>query len=182
MRYVIAVLMLVILPPSVHAQPVPSQKADEKYIDELETGCAFGLTEMCDELHDLEQAGKFASLTICNRTGEPVRVATASEVGKVREQRIRARGWRSLAPDECHAFWEWPVKDAALHVAKLNLIYVVSESGRVWSGDDAQLCTPAIDFDITGDHKGDCVKRGYFNVDLFADRAYQTGVSLDLSR
>lgn len=162
--------------------PAQAQQVDKDYIESLETGCGFGLTEMCDELIEIEEAGKSVSLTLCNRTEENVRVAIANELGEVKERRYRARGWRSLAPEECHAFWEWPVKDAPLHVSILNLIYAESESGAAWSGGDAMLCTSEDAFDISGDHLGDCEKRGYINIDLFENRYYKTGHSLNLTR
>ena len=91
MRFFLLCLPLVFLIAPAHAQ-----KVDEDYIEGLEIGCGFGLTEMCDELIEIEEAGKSVSLTLCNRTDERVRVAIANEVGEVRERRYRARGWRVL--------------------------------------------------------------------------------------
>ncbi len=176
MRFFLLCLPLVFLIAPAHAQ-----KVDEDYIEGLEIGCGFGLTEMCDELIEIEEAGKSVSLTLCNRTDERVRVAIANEVGEVRERRYRARGWRVLLPGECHPFWEWPLKDAALHVPLIPLIHAENESGRGWGGTDAMLCTPDDDFDITGDHTGDCDKRGYVEVDLIAGGWHRKGRTLDLT-
>lgn len=177
MRYLPALLMLVFLSSSVQAQPV-----DEKHLDELETACAFGLEEACDELYDLENEGKSVALTLCNRTPEDVFVAIANEVGKVKENRFHVRGWWTLMPEECKAFWEWPVKDAALHVPFLHLMHIQSGSGAVWGGDAAFLCTPSEDFDITGDYRGDCKTLGYLNIDLFEGGFHTKGYTLDLTR
>ena len=176
MRFSLLWVPLVLLAVPVHAQAV-----DEEQLESLETGCAFGIEEDCDKLVEIEEAGKSVSLTLCNRTEETVRVAIANEVGEVKTRRYRARGWRALSPEECHAFWEWPVKDAAYHVPLVALIRAESEKGRAWGGDDAMLCTTDDDFDITGDHLGDCEKRGYIKIDLISGGWHKKGRTLDLT-
>lgn len=155
---------------------------DEQYLHDLGVACGFGLDEACDELVEIEERGKIVGLTICNHTPERVRVAIANEVGEMKEKRYRARGWKGLDPQECHAFWEWPVKDAALHVSILHLFRAETDSGRAWSGSDAMLCTPDEDFDIVGDHLGDCQKRGYINIDLFPGGWHKKGYAVNLTR
>jgi len=174
---IIVGLMLVFLGTSVHAQ-----QADEQHLQDLEIACGFGVDEACDELIDLEEADKTVSLTICNRTVEEVSVAIANEVGEVKDRRYHARGWRSLDPDACHDFWQWPVKDAALHVSILHLIYVEAKTGAAWSGNDAVLCTLEGPFDITGDHLGDCRKRGYININIFEGGRHKSGHTVDITR
>ncbi len=175
----IAALCFFLMP--AHAQD-KSPSTDEQYLHDLGIACGLGLDEACDELVDIEEAGKNVSFTICNRTSGRVWVAIANEVGEVKERLYRARGWWSLEPAECHDFWKWAVKDAALHVPILHLIRAEAEGGGAWEGSDAILCTLGEKFDITGDHAGDCQKRGYFNVDLFADGLHKKGYTLDLTR
>ncbi|MBT5571123.1 MAG: DUF1036 domain-containing protein [Alphaproteobacteria bacterium] len=176
MRIVFAALMLVFLATSVHAQQV-----DKDHLESLEIACGFGLDEACDELVELKQAGKSVALTICNRTTEEISIAIADEVGRVKDRQYRARGWWSLQPAVCRDFWEWPLKDAALHIPILHLVHAVSKNGKVWGGAAVALCTLEGSFDITGDHLNDCRKRGFFNIDLFAGGWHTKGYTFDLT-
>lgn len=187
MRYVLAVLLLVFLPAPAHSQPV-----DEEYLDFLEDACIFGLDkEACDELDQLEgrtsRGGSWAaddrsvSLTLCNQAGEEVFFAFGNDAGPVEGNQYRSQGWWSLADGACKDLWSWRAGNAG-DVPLFFLVYAETDSGTVWSGDDAYLCTPDSEFDITSDHGHECQKRGYFDIDIFEGDRLEQGYTLNLTR
>ncbi len=191
MRFVFAALILVFLVPSAHAQTVD----DDEYED-LEFFCIFfDDDEACDLLDKIDgldtpapnegdrarsTEGPTASLEICNRTTVTAFVAIGEDVGPVDGDLFRSQGWWSLTSNECKDFWTWPVRDAVNNVPLFFLVYAEDDEGGVWDGDDVFLCTPDEEFDIIGDHEGDCRKRGYFDIDIFEGDLLETGYTLNL--
>lgn len=187
MRFVLAALVLAFLSAPGQAQPL----GDEE-LEELEWFCFLGDDDACDLLDDIDartanqgdrsrsSSGPTASLEICNRTSVTAFVAIGEDVGPVDGDLFRAQGWWSLTTGECRDFWTWPVRDAIDNVPLFFLVYAEDEDGGEWSGDDVFLCTPDEEFDITGDHEGDCRKRGYFDIDIFTGNRLEKGYTLNL--
>jgi len=189
MRFVLTILVLVFLVPSANAQTLSDDD-----IEDLEFYCIFfDDDEACDILYDTDEqvldrgnrsrtsGGPTASLEICNQTTETVFIAIGEDVGPLDGNLFRSQGWWTMAASECRDFWTWPVQDAVSHVPLFFLVYAEDDTGGTWSGNDVYLCTPDEEFDITGDHEGDCTKRGYFDIDIFEGDRLETGYTLDLT-
>ena len=187
MRYVLAVLILVFLSPPVHAQTVT-----EEYLQILVLSCYEGLDEFaCAELDRIEGRsfsganGKLdeatVGLSLSNRTGEEVFFALGNDVGPADGDQYRSQGWWSLEDGTCKNLWSWRAGDSG-GVPLFFLIHAATGNGKTWSGDDRFLCTPDTSFDITSDHKSDCQKRGYFNVNIFEDDRLERGFTVNLDR